>query len=107
MITDEELVNEDEVREILDDAKTECAKYGTVTGVLLLKAGAAQQGAGAAVDGAAGADKKIFVRFATHAEAAAAAQVLHGKKFDGRVVEATFHPDSRVDTLATLPHHTF
>jgi len=101
MVTDVELNDEEEVRDILDDARTECAKHGPVESLLLLQRGVE-------VDLAAGlpaADKVIFVKFGSADAAAGAARVLHGKKFDGRLVAASFHSDEQFDALGALPHH--
>jgi splicing factor U2AF subunit len=99
MVTDVELADDQECRDILDDAKTECAKSGVVDGILLLRAG---ESGPVGTQG----DKVIFVRFEAPAAAANAARALHGKRFDGRVVAATFHPDETYDALLLSPHHT-
>jgi hypothetical protein len=99
MVTDVELADDAECRDILDDAKTECEKHGAVDGIVLLRAG--QHGPPDLVS-----DKIIFVRFATADAAAGAARVLHGKKFDGRIVTASFFSDGQFEALSALPHHS-
>lgn len=107
MVTDVELGDESECLDILDDAKTECAKHGGVEGILLLKAGVAANPPAGLDPGLVGAaDKHILVLFDQPGSAARAAEALHGKKFDGRIVEASFLHDGVFAQLQGLPHHT-
>lgn len=106
MVTELELADAAECADILDDARTECAKHGEVEGILLLRTplpASLEPGVAAL---AAQSEKLIFVRFAHPAAASAAAKTLHGKKFDGRTVAASFHADAEFDSLSALPHHT-
>ena len=95
MCTPEELASEEDVREIMDDTKEECSKYGSVVEVLIPRSGhpvpvAAGQ-TGDPVMPPEAVIGKIFVLFADLEGPTKAIRALNGRTFNGRKVEATFY----------------
>jgi splicing factor U2AF subunit len=85
MVTEEELVDDDEYEEILEDVKEECNKYGLVKSIEIPR-----PIQGVEVPGVS----KIFVEFVNKAECQKAQQALTGRKFANRVVVTSFYdPD--------------
>ena len=105
MVTDAELRDEQECIDIIDDAKAEASKHGIVENILLLKADV-EHNSSVPEFMVASARRKIILRFTSAEAASAAAQHLHGKKFDGRTVEAEIFEEAVFDTLRVLPHYT-
>ena len=77
-VTEGELADDEEYADICDDMREECGKFGRVERVSVPR-GAAARGAGL-----------VFVAFADEGSAAAARAALHGRRFGGRAVEASF-----------------
>jgi splicing factor U2AF 65 kDa subunit len=85
MVTEDELVDDDEYEEILEDVKEECNKYGIVKSIEIPRPikGVDVPGVG-----------KIFVEFISKSECTKAQQALTGRKFANRVVVTSFYdPD--------------
>lgn len=76
-VTDSELADDEEYADICEDMRDECGKFGRVDRVSIPRSGA--RGAGL-----------VFVVFADAGSAAAARAALHGRRFGGRAVEASF-----------------
>lgn len=79
-----DLTDPSEVTEIAEDVAEEAGKYGRVTDVFIPPLSAAQR----AGDGAASVP--VYVTFDAATGAAACAQGLRGRKFDGRTVSTRF-----------------
>jgi len=82
-VTDSELADDDEYADICEDMRDECGKFGKVEKVSIPRSGS---GGGAAVAGVG----LVFVVFGDAGSAAAARAALHGRRFGGRAVEASF-----------------
>lgn len=85
MVTEDELLDDDEYEEILEDVKDECNKYGAVKSIEIPRPipGVDVPGVG-----------KIFVEFTSHGESQKAQTALTGRKFANRVVVTSFYdPD--------------
>ncbi|KAJ2660625.1 hypothetical protein IWW48_002834 [Coemansia sp. RSA 1200] len=76
MVTERELADDDEYADIVDDVGDECSNYGAVVELRIPRSA---PGVG-----------KIFVRYASDAEATAALNALAGRQFMGRTVIATY-----------------
>ena len=85
-VTLDELTDPDEVADIADDMKAEAGKYGHVLAVEVPAPGKGAP-AGAPLPPGTG---RVFIEFATPANAIAARAALHGRRFGGRAVEASF-----------------
>lgn len=83
--------------ELEDEVASECAKYGTVTRVLIFEITEPNFPAEEAV--------RIFVQFERSEQTTKALIDLEGRFFGGRVVHATFYEEERFDNneLAPLP----
>ena len=88
MVTMAELQDATVVAEIQEDTIDECNKFGAVVTCVIPTP--------ASADPAATPEQahlgKIFVAFVDEASAAAARVKLHGRKFDGKAVVASFFP---------------
>jgi splicing factor U2AF subunit len=87
VVSPDELVNDEDYEEIFEDMKEECAKYGSLIKVVIPRpdpSGAPRQGVG-----------KVFVEYADTMSSAKAKQALHGRKFGGNAVVATFYREER------------
>lgn len=82
MLTKEDLVNEDEYKEILEDTREECAQFGQLVTVSIPKAG--EPG-----------ETCVYLEYASTQDAANAISKLHGRTFDGRKVEATYFDETK------------
>lgn len=85
MVTEDELLDDDEYEEILEDVKDECNKYGSVKSIEIPRPipGVDVPGVG-----------KIFVEFTSLTECQKAQSALTGRKFANRVVVTSFYdPD--------------
>ena len=78
MLSADDLVNPEEYQDILEDTREECQQFGTLEKVVIPRAG--EPGA-----------TKVFLEYATVADAAAAIQALQGRTFDGRQVSARYY----------------
>eukprot|EP00455_Lapot_gusevi_P003801 TRINITY_DN11550_c0_g1_i2.p1 TRINITY_DN11550_c0_g1~~TRINITY_DN11550_c0_g1_i2.p1 ORF type:complete len:375 (-),score=120.19 TRINITY_DN11550_c0_g1_i2:69-1193(-) len=83
MITQEELVDDEEYAELVQDIHDECGKHGTITQVNIPRPAADPS---VTVPGLT----KIFVQYTTSEMAIKAAQALQGRTFGGRAVGITF-----------------
>lgn len=83
--------------ELEDEVGSECAKYGTVTRVLIFEITEPNFPADEAV--------RIFVQFERSEETTKALVDLDGRYFGGRVVRATFYDEDRFgkNELAPMP----
>ena len=85
MITEDELVDDDEYEEILEDVKDECNKYGMVKSIEIPRPIPEVEVPGVG---------KIFVEFTSKGECTKAQQSLTGRKFANRVVVTSYYdPD--------------
>lgn len=85
MVTEDELLDDEEYDEIVDDVKEECNKYGSVKSIEIPRPikGVDVPGVG-----------KIFVEFYSTTDCQKAQQALTGRKFANRVVVTSFYdPD--------------
>jgi RNA recognition motif. (a.k.a. RRM, RBD, or RNP domain) len=82
MLSDDDLKNPDEYNDILEDTREECSQFGQLISVHIPRAG--EPGA-----------TKIFLEYASNEDAGKAIQVLAGRTFDGRRVEATFFDENK------------
>jgi splicing factor U2AF subunit len=83
MITEEELVQDEEYEDILEDVREECVKYGNVVSLEIPRPGVDERGIG-----------KVFVEFSSQNECQRAQAALTGRKFANRVVVTSyFSPD--------------
>lgn len=82
MLSEQDLANDEEYQDIYEDIQSECSQFGTLTSLIIPKAG--QVGA-----------TKIFLEYQTIEDAQRAIASLEGRTFDGRIVEATFFDESR------------
>lgn len=87
MVTQEQLMDDQEYQDILEDVLEECKTFGEVLEVFVprpSKSGTVAHGVG-----------KIFVHFEGLESALKAKQALHGRLFDGRHVDASFFDEQR------------
>lgn len=82
MLSDEDLVNEDEYNDILEDTREECGQFGQLIAVHIPKAGEA------------GATK-IYLEYSSNEDAAKAIAGLEGRTFDGRRVIAGYYDEAK------------
>lgn len=82
MLTDNDLVNEEEYNDIMEDTKEECGQFGQLISVYIPRAG--EPGA-----------TKIFLEYAAAGDAAKAITGLEGRTFDGRRVQATYFDETK------------
>lgn len=88
----------EDVNEIREDVSEECSKYGRVTEVLIPPLTAAQQEAGKS-SSTDGASVSVFVVTASEKDAAAIANALKGRKFEGRPVGSAFVSSEALDKV--------
>eukprot|EP00227_Mantoniella_beaufortii_P014480 CAMPEP_0197576146 /NCGR_PEP_ID=MMETSP1326-20131121/1271_1 /TAXON_ID=1155430 /ORGANISM="Genus nov. species nov., Strain RCC2288" /LENGTH=364 /DNA_ID=CAMNT_0043139007 /DNA_START=510 /DNA_END=1604 /DNA_ORIENTATION=- len=86
LVTEAELNDDEEYREVFLDLEAECSKCGTVEEMRIPRC-SSDVG-------------KVFVKFAGASEARAAIALMQGRMFDGRAVIATFVP---VDMFTKVP----
>ncbi|KAL1525787.1 hypothetical protein AB1Y20_020629 [Prymnesium parvum] len=104
MVTAEEAASADEMAEILEDTRGECAKHGAVVQCLSPK-----PGSGGPPGSEIASDRikmRVYVKFEAQAAAVACAKELHGKMFDKRAVSATFISAATFDSIRILPCYT-
>lgn len=75
-----DMQNEAEYQDIFDDIRCECAKYGKIESMAMPKPG--EKGAG-----------NTYVAYDTVEQAMNARRSICAKRFNGKLVEATFHPE--------------
>ncbi|KAJ2556363.1 hypothetical protein EV175_002062 [Coemansia sp. RSA 1933] len=83
MVTESELEDDEEYADIVDDVRDECSNYGAVVDLRIPR----NEGASEVKEPGVG---KIFVQYATPAEATAALNALAGRQFMGRTVIASY-----------------
>lgn len=88
MVTANELEDEVEYKDILDDIRSECERYGVVSNIILPRKedGYALEAVG-----------KVYVEFDSIMTAQAAASELHGRGFANRVVAAQYMNEAEFD----------
>ncbi|KAF2756623.1 hypothetical protein EJ05DRAFT_70415 [Pseudovirgaria hyperparasitica] len=91
MVTAEELMDNDEYKEIVEDVKDECSKYGPVLDIKVPRPSGARQNPGVG---------KIFVKFDKPESAQKALAALAGRKFADRTVVVTFFGEEYFDINA-------
>ncbi|KAI6197865.1 hypothetical protein M3Y94_01275900 [Aphelenchoides besseyi] len=82
MITEEDLGDDEEYEDILDDIRSECAKYGTVISLEVPRPIQGQEVRGVG---------KVFVEFQSPSECQKAQAALTGRKFANRVVVTSYY----------------
>merc|ERR1712227_588367 len=82
MITEEELLDDEEFEDIMEDVKEECAKFGPVKSVEIPRPRAGQEVSGVG---------KIYVEFTNLEGCNKAMNALSGRKFASRVVLTSFY----------------
>jgi splicing factor U2AF subunit len=81
-LTLEDLSNDDEIQDIIEDTEEQCKQFGNLKSVIIPRAN--EPGA-----------TKIFLEYASVADAANAIRGLEGRTFDGRLVEANYFDEAR------------
>lgn len=84
MVTQDELLDDQEYNDIKEDVHDECSKYGQVEAVVIPRPGYDPTGVG-----------KVYVKFDSVESATAARDALAGRKFDSRTVVAQFYSDDK------------
>ena len=84
MVTAEELLDDQEWREIREDVEAECSGHGSVTKVIIPRV---SEGYSKASEGL------IFVAFKDVVSAAAADKALQGRKFANRIVISEYYDE--------------
>ncbi|KAI7746581.1 hypothetical protein M8C21_005735 [Ambrosia artemisiifolia] len=87
VVTEEELVNDEEYEDILEDMKTECGKFGSLVNVVIPR----PNPNGEPVAGVG----KVFLEYADTESSTKARAGLNGRKFGGNQVAATFYPENK------------
>mmetsp|Transcript_20026 Transcript_20026/g.37414 ORF Transcript_20026/g.37414 Transcript_20026/m.37414 type:complete len:426 (+) Transcript_20026:574-1851(+) len=82
MLSDDDLVNEEEYNDIMEDTREECGQYGQLVSVIIPRAG--EPGA-----------TKIFLEYSSNDDAAKAIKGLQGRTFDGRRVQASYFDETK------------
>lgn len=82
MLTDQDLVNEEEYNDILEDTREECGQFGQLISLHIPRKG--EPGA-----------TKIYLEYASNEDAAKAIAGLEGRTFDGRKVLAAFFDEAK------------
>ncbi|KAK3991219.1 hypothetical protein QBC44DRAFT_323838 [Cladorrhinum sp. PSN332] len=92
MVTTDELMDNDDYREIRDDVQEECEKFGKIISLKIPRpSGGTRQSAGVG---------KIYVKFETPDSASKALRALAGRKFADRTVVSTYFPEENFDVDA-------
>ena len=84
MLTLDDLASDEDYQEIVEDTKEECGQFGTLLNVVIPRGTDVSQGA-----------TKVFLEYASNADAGAAIQALSGRTFDGRRVQANYYDEAR------------
>lgn len=100
MVTADDLINDQDYKEILEDIRDECSNFGTVEDLRVPRPGqssrekkwGAEAQAAREADEAAGVGR-VYVKFADSAGASKALGHLAGRAFAGRSIVATLVPD--------------
>ncbi|XP_076960711.1 splicing factor U2af large subunit A-like isoform X2 [Bidens hawaiensis] len=87
VVTEEELVNDEEYEDILEDMKVECGKFGSLVNVVIPR----PNPNGEPVAGVG----KVFLEYADTESSTKARAGLNGRKFGGNQVVASFYPENK------------
>lgn len=85
MISIEDLMEDSIVNELKEDLKKECLKYGEISDILILRPNKETGVSGPSVG-------KIFIKFNHLKSAKIARKAIAGKRYNGRLVFASFYP---------------
>uniref|UniRef100_I2CP62 Splicing factor U2AF subunit n=1 Tax=Nannochloropsis gaditana (strain CCMP526) TaxID=1093141 RepID=I2CP62_NANGC len=88
MVTPDELKDDQEYQEIVEDVREEVAKFGEVLSLVIPRPEEPSAPPSPAVG-------KIFVEYAESSQTKAAAQSLQGRRFAGRIVQASFYDEEK------------
>jgi splicing factor U2AF subunit len=86
MVQSDDLASAEDHKALMDEVKEECAKYGTLLSLKIPRAAEAPLIAPSAVG-------KVFLEYATPADAATATVELHGRQFGEAAVEVTTYDE--------------
>ncbi|OAY68690.1 Splicing factor U2af large subunit B, partial [Ananas comosus] len=87
VVSMDELKDDEEYEEILEDMREESGKFGALVNVVIPR----PSPAGEMIPGIG----KVFLEYADAAGSARAKAALHGRKFGGNVVTATYYPEDK------------
>ncbi|OAE26408.1 hypothetical protein AXG93_131s1180 [Marchantia polymorpha subsp. ruderalis] len=87
VVSPDELKEDNEYEEILEDMKEECGKYGTLTNLVIPR----PSSSGEEVPGIG----MVFVEYIDTQGSAKAKATLHGRRFGGHTVIATYYPEEK------------
>ncbi|KAK9054229.1 hypothetical protein SSX86_025307 [Deinandra increscens subsp. villosa] len=87
VVTEEELVNDEDYEDILEDMKIECGKFGSLVNVVIPR----PNPNGEPVAGVG----KVFLEYADTESSTKARAGLNGRKFGGNQVVASFYPEDK------------
>ncbi|KAL2619869.1 hypothetical protein R1flu_000074 [Riccia fluitans] len=87
VVSPDELKEDNEYEEILEDMREECGKYGTITNLVIPR----PNSSGEEVPGIG----MVFVEYADTQGAAKAKATLHGRRFGGHTVIATYYSEEK------------
>ncbi|KAD2805756.1 hypothetical protein R6Q59_029237 [Mikania micrantha] len=87
VVTEEELVNDEDYEDILEDMKIECGKFGSLVNVVIPR----PNPNGEPVAGVG----KVFLEYADTESSTKARTGLNGRKFGGNQVVASFYPEDK------------
>eukprot|EP00245_Coleochaete_scutata_P012905 TRINITY_DN508_c0_g4_i2.p1 TRINITY_DN508_c0_g4~~TRINITY_DN508_c0_g4_i2.p1 ORF type:complete len:397 (-),score=99.82 TRINITY_DN508_c0_g4_i2:626-1816(-) len=86
VVSPQELQEDNEYEEIKEDMRDECGKYGTLTNLVIPRPRPGENVPGVG---------KVFVEYTDIAGSSKAKASLHGRKFGGNTVVATFYPEDK------------
>ncbi|KAF5791375.1 putative RNA recognition motif domain, U2 snRNP auxilliary factor, large subunit, splicing factor [Helianthus annuus] len=87
VVTEEELINDEDYEDILEDMKIECGKFGSLFNVVIPR----PNPNGEPVAGVG----KVFLEYADTESSTKARAGLNGRKFGGNQVVASFYPENK------------
>ncbi|XP_076889534.1 splicing factor U2af large subunit B-like isoform X4 [Bidens hawaiensis] len=87
VVTEEELINDEDYEDILEDMKVECGKFGSLVNVVIPR----PNPNGQPVAGVG----KVFLEYADTESSTKARAGLNGRKFGGNQVVAIFYPENK------------
>ncbi|KAI3761048.1 hypothetical protein L1987_51454 [Smallanthus sonchifolius] len=87
VVTEEELINDEDYEDILEDMKVECGKFGSLVNVVIPR----PNPNGEPVAGVG----KVFLEYADTESSTKARAGLNGRKFGGNQVVASFYPENK------------
>ncbi|CAM6041301.1 unnamed protein product [Sphagnum compactum] len=88
VVSHDELKEDNEYEEIVEDMREECSKYGVLTSLTIPR----PNPAGEEVPGTG----MVFVEYADLQGAVKAKSSLHGRKFGGNTIVATYYPEEKL-----------